>query len=178
MYVQAYLDQFQSRMQDAYKKGSIEETQKELGQIMTDIYGGLGTVLQGASQAATDWDNMARSQGWDMDKLKQEQEQESRAATAKGFATMSQDSANELNGRFTTIQAHTFEINESVKAMAVVSSGIASSMDMLKNNTSAMLQHLAGIETNTARLESMQGDIRAMKSGIDDMNLKGIILKR
>ena len=81
----------------------------------------------------------------------------SRTATTKGIASLSQDTGNELNGRFTAIQGHTFSINEGMK--------------ILQSNSQQALQHLAGIETNTARLEAIQ-------NGIDTINLKGIILKK
>ena len=91
---------------------------------------------------------------------------EERQGQTKGFATMSQDSADELNGRFTVIQSHTFAIVESMKLMQTYSA--------------SQLKHLAGIETNTAslsRLEKIEGDISIMKSGIDDMNIKGIKIR-
>ena len=80
-----------------------------------------------------------------------------RTASSSGLASMSQDTGNELNGRFTAIQGHTFNINEGMK--------------ILQSNSQQALQHLAGIETNTARLEAIQ-------NGIDTINLKGIILKK
>ena len=87
-----------------------------------------------------------------------------RTGSSKGFAAMTQDSADEMNGRFTAIQGHTFSINEGVK--------------ILTANSGAILKHLAGIETNTGRLETMQSDMNSIKAGIDTINLKGIILKR
>ena len=87
-----------------------------------------------------------------------------RTAATKGLASMSQDTANELNGRFTAIQGHTFSINEGMK--------------ILQSNSEKALQHLAGIETNTSRLETIEVTLSAVKSGIDDINLKGITLKK
>ncbi|MEI6752344.1 MAG: hypothetical protein WCK78_04175 [Paludibacter sp.] len=85
-----------------------------------------------------------------------------RTATAKGFASMSQDSANELNGRFTAMQGHTFRIAEG--------------MDILKANSAQALKHLAGIENNTNRLEAVENGITSMKQGIDRINEKGVKL--
>ena len=87
-----------------------------------------------------------------------------RTASSKGFTTMSQDSADELNGRFTAMQGHTFSINEGVKILTANSAGI--------------LKHLAGIESNTGRLEAIENGIGAIKGGIDDINLKGITLRK
>jgi len=87
-----------------------------------------------------------------------------RTASNKGIAAMSQDSADELNGRFTAIQGHTFSINEGVK--------------ILSANSGMILQHLAGIEKNTARLEGIENLTRSVSNGIDTINLKGVTLKQ
>jgi tape measure domain-containing protein len=166
MYIQAYLDTFRDRMREAYGRGSIEETQQELALIMTDIYGGIGTVLEGASEAASNWDRMAADQGWDVSKLSDDTE-ERREATAKGLAGLTQDQGDELNGRFTAIQSHTYLITENTKILVV--------------NSGRILQHLSGIESNTKyceRLETIESDMRAVKNGIDDINLKGITIKK
>jgi hypothetical protein len=36
---------------------------------------------------------------------------------------------------------------------------------------------LAGIETNTSRLEAIEGGINSVKQGISDINTKGIFIK-
>jgi len=79
-----------------------------------------------------------------------------RQASQKGFAAMSQESADELNGRFTAMQGHTFSISEGMK--------------ILQANSAQSLKHLAGIETNTARLQ-------AIEKGIETINLKGVKLQ-
>lgn len=86
-----------------------------------------------------------------------------RDAVSSGIAQASQDSVDELNGRFAAIQGHTFGINESVKVLAA--------------NSSQVLRHLAGIEYNTARLETIEAGISSIRAGINDMNIKGIKLR-
>lgn len=87
-----------------------------------------------------------------------------RTASSKGFTAMNQDTASELNGRFTTMQGHTFSINQGVQILAA--------------NSATILKHLAGIERNTSRLESIEQGIGQMKTGIDTINLKGIVIKK
>lgn len=91
-----------------------------------------------------------------------------RGATARGVTTASQDSVDEMNGRFGVIQSHTFELNENVK--------------ILRTNSSAVLRHLSKIESNTAdtnkRLGSIETEMSAVKDGIEAINLHGIILKK
>lgn len=95
-----------------------------------------------------------------------EQSEQDRIAATKGFANMSQDTADELNGRFTVIQGHTFAIVESLQ--------------ILKNNSAIHLQHLAGIHSNTnslERLEAIENDIGVVKTGIEELNDLGIRIR-
>jgi hypothetical protein len=87
-----------------------------------------------------------------------------RTATQKGFESMNQDTANELNGRFTAMQA--------------LMDSVANSSKMLVANSATALRHLAGIESNTARLERIELDMGAVKAGIDSINTKGITIKQ
>jgi methyl-accepting chemotaxis protein len=90
----------------------------------------------------------------------------SREASKKGFASMSQDSAEELNGRFTAIQALAYTINENTR--------------ILVTNSGMILQHLSGIRDNTEfcrRLDGMDMDLRSVKQSIDDINVKGIKIR-
>jgi hypothetical protein len=87
-----------------------------------------------------------------------------RKAVAKGLsAAMTQDSADRLDGLFTSVQGHTYSIQNDLK--------------ILVNNNAAMLRHLSGIETNTqnlARLTKIESDISVMRSGIDTIALRGV----
>lgn len=105
---------------------------------------------------------------------------EERKASSKGITSLSQDTGNEMNGRLTAVQGHTFQIAEGVKLLtplAAYTMDIKSSILMVQAHSAQALIHLAGIETNTGRLESIEKDMRAVKTGIDDINLKGIKLK-
>ncbi len=93
-----------------------------------------------------------------------------REASAKGITTASQGSIDDLNGRFSAIQGHTFSIAESTKTLLI--------------NSSQQLARLAAIEFNTNELHAirenmgvMREDMKHMRRGIDDMSLKGITLK-
>ena len=90
-----------------------------------------------------------------------------REASEKGIATASQESVDELNGRATAIQGHTYSLMESAK--------------LLVANSARILDHLAGIEDNTkhlSKLESIEGDMQAVKNTVNDIALKGIKLKK
>jgi hypothetical protein len=101
-----------------------------------------------------------------LDKYVKDKQEESREASSKGFESMSQDSADELNGRFTAMQALVSSITENTKILVA--------------NSGQMLQHLAGIESNTEacrRLDGMDSDLKAVKDSINHIALKGIIIK-
>lgn len=90
-----------------------------------------------------------------------------REASEKGIATASQESVDELNGRATAIQGHTYSLMESAK--------------LLVANSARILDHLAGIENNTkhlSKLENIEGDMQAVKNTVNDIALKGIKLKK
>ena len=98
-------------------------------------------------------------------------EAEEREASKKGFGSISQDSADELNGRFTALQGLTYEINENIKN--------------LKTHSQTIIEILTGIQTNTGRLEAIENYtfgvekiVREVKDGIDNINNKGVILRR
>ena len=89
--------------------------------------------------------------------------QASRTGASKGITTASQDTVDELNGRFTAVQGHTYSINETLKGMAA--------------NSAAMLGHLANIDTHTFRLENIESFMNEVRAGINQINTKGINLK-
>lgn len=86
-----------------------------------------------------------------------------RSAESKGIAQASQDSVDELNGRITAIQGHTYSLVEGQR--------------QLINDTAQVLRHLAGIESNTAELRQMRMDMAAMRSDISDIATRGIITR-
>ena len=94
-------------------------------------------------------------------------EEQTREATEKGIATASQDSVDELNGRATSIQGHTYEISENMK--------------MLLTTSNLILQSVLNIEDNTddlsSRMANVESDMRVMRNTVNDMNLKGIKIK-
>ena len=90
-----------------------------------------------------------------------------RQASKKGIATASQDSIDELNGRLTAIQGHTFSISEQAR--------------QLSTTTGLILQSVVRIEGETngfgARLERMEKHLGKVSSALDDISLSGIRIK-
>ena len=113
------------------------------GSIFNQIYNGLADNLK-QYFAATDEAN--------------------REASQKGIATASQESVDELNGRATAIQGHTYNICEYTKQLVAT--------------TNLILQSVLNIESETdgfgARLERMESNLKGVKDTVEDIALKGI----
>lgn len=92
----------------------------------------------------------------------------SREASQKGIATASQDSVDELNGRMTAVQGHTFYIAENTR--------------MLLATTNEILKGVVGIERNTGnvhtRLSVVEQHLKSVKDTVGDIALKGIKIKQ
>ena len=93
--------------------------------------------------------------------------QSAREGASEGIAQASQDSVDELNGRATAIQSHTYSISENTK--------------LLLNNTNSILQSVMHIESETdgmsARLARIETQTKTMGDTLDDIALRGIKLK-
>ena len=113
------------------------------GDVFNQIYSGLSENLKEYFAAADD---------------------AARQAAEKGIATASQESVDELNGRATAIQGHTYNICEYTK--------------QLVTTTNLILQSVLNIEGETdgfgVRLQRMESDLRGVKDTVDDIALKGI----
>ena len=113
---------------------------------------------------------------------------EEREASKKGFASMSQDSADKLDGSFAVMTSHTYSINEGVKQIQLSTDKIIEKLVYLSNmdkNIGEMVKHsdlvityLSDISSHTARLEAIEKAIESIRMGIDTLNTKGITLKR
>lgn len=126
-------------------------------------------------------DELAEMYGWNKD-------DDEREASKKGFASMSQDSADKLDGAFAVMTSHTYSINEGVKQIQLSTDKIIEKLVYLSNmdkNIGEMVKHsdlvityLSDISSHTARLEAIEKAIESIRIGIDTLNTKGITLKR
>jgi len=88
---------------------------------------------------------------------------EAREASTKGFASMSQDSSDELNGRFTAMQGLMYNVVEGQK--------------IIQGTTGSILENVIEIKGYTSNLIDMKSDMASIKQGIIDINTKGILIK-
>ena len=129
--------------------GQIDDREKEI----------LEAMVQGKME------ELDKEYAWATDYLSGDKAEEDpeRTAAEKGIAQASQESVNELNGRATAIQGHTFTISEKTKE--------------LTEYTSQMLQHITNIDTNTARLSNIESNISNMRADINNIVVKGIKMR-
>ena len=153
---------------------------KTLGKIMSDMEneldksgffenpeGNMGAAIdimekyeQKAQESKTAYDAILQEY---RDKGYFQEEAAQRNAVSGGISNISQDTAGEMNGRLTQIQSHTFAINENMKLMVTMQT--------------TQLTILQGINSNTARLATIQGDITQLRSAVADIQIRGLKLK-
>lgn len=95
------------------------------------------------------------------------QSEAEREASQEGIATASQESVDELNGRMTAVQGHTYSINENTK--------------MLVAHSAVILESVLNIETHTEsisrRMERVEDSLSGVLNTVNDMVIKGIRVK-
>lgn len=90
-----------------------------------------------------------------------------RTGSAKGIATASQESVDELNGRATAIQGHTYSISENMKLLVGYISSILRSIMNIESETDGMKNRLERIESNS----------KAVKDTVSDIATKGVKIR-
>lgn len=164
MLVSKYLEEPLGEIFDKYKNKWFKD-----GQFM-----GLDAVIASMSGFANDLNAVGQdfAEIWEAlpDSVKNMfdvTEEATREASEKGIATASQESVDELNGRATAIQGHTYSISENTKLLVATANLILQSVLNIEDNTD-------GLSTRMANVES---DVRDMRNTVNDLALKGIKIK-
>lgn len=164
MMIQKFLEPEIGKIFDKYKakwfpngdgEGAIDRIIESAGDFANELNGA-------ASYFSQMWSEMSEGlQGFF------EPDAAAREAAQKGIATASQESVDELNGRATAIQGHTYSISENTK--------------ILVSNTGAILQAVLNIESETqglnGRIERVETHLREVRSSLEDMNTRGIKIR-
>lgn len=157
--LQPILKEQAEKVKRAFESGDNNTMLKAAAQATKVIQGAQGRLKEMYAQLSDE----LKKEGIDLT----QSDEKTRQASEKGIATASQDSVNELNGRMTAIQGHTFSIAEQTR--------------MLANNSSLILRSVMGIERNTndlpTRLAAVEAATKAMKNSLDDIAIKGVKIK-
>lgn len=136
------------------------------------VFNGIDAVNNSASEMATEIGRIGESFGQAYGALDESLKKfangdEGRTPSQKGIATASQDSIDELNGRMTAIQGHTFTISEHTRQLTAT--------------TGLILQSVVNIESETngfgARLARMEASVKRTSDTLEEMALTGIKIK-
>lgn len=166
-------DKYDSQIKELYEKwtayGKDGLTEAEVEQLRKD-YKDIANAM------IADRDSLAQIYGWESESSKEQQ-----SATAKGFETMSQDTAEELNGRFTAVyesnlrieaaeQQQTVAITElrgSISALTAQASGMYNIADETRTILANSYLELQQIRENTGEIikpiKQMQADMTEVK---------------
>lgn len=183
-YAEAWGDKVNEIVADIMKRMLISKFLEEpLGEVFNKYkqkwfkdgqFVGLDAVISSMSGFAADLNSVGAdfAQIWENlpDSIKnmfEVTEQATREASEKGIATASQESVDELNGRATAIQGHTFSIAENTKLLLAAVNLILQSVLNIERHTEIMSEDIG----------DMKREVREVKDTVNDINLKGIKLK-
>lgn len=171
MYERFVAKPFQELQEKLTEAGKKNQESDGFANKSAEIISEFGNAMKGKmgemQEFMRKWNEMSKSNGFDF-------LDEQRKATEKGFARMSQDSADELNGQF-RLQT---QLSAEIKNAAIQTANYLKEMHQsMQSNAAQQLRHLAGIEANTFQLHEMKKDIANMKAGISEITTKGIKIR-
>lgn len=156
----------QDSMLDIMQNDDLSEEQKFNNYV--SILDGLTSDVLGQQDTYNalmkKYKEMAEEKGVDIFKP----DEEERKASSKAGITASQDSVDEMSGRITTIQGHTYTINENVKVLVAVSSQALEKLTSIDRNTKDLCDKTDKvIEQNDS-----------IKREVSNINIKGVTIKK
>lgn len=155
------IEQANTRMQDVMKDLTLNEESKfkEYVNILDTMTTGILSQQGNYNALMQRYQEMAAKKGFNLFS-----DEANRTGANKGIATASQDSVNELNGRMTAVQGHTYSISENTK--------------ILVGNTTALLKAVMHIESETDgmrdRLVKIESNSNQIKNSLNDIAIKGV----
>ena len=167
---------FQSIFKDTFKK--LEDEMQKSKDVGGDgnwvddfgrFYREAGAKTKQYYEALTQARDSAKAEGFNI-----LQDNAQRQATEKGFAKMSQDSADELNGQFRLQTQLSAEIKN---AMLQSVKEFTEMHKFMQTSSAQQLRHLAGIEANTYKLNKMEIDLAGVKTILGNIETKGIKMR-
>lgn len=169
LFVAKDFKEFQKKMHKVAGDGNVssEEYANATANLIAEFSSRMKGKIGEMQQFFKNWNEMSSNLGYNF-------LNEQRQAVEKGFARMSQDSADELNGQFRLQTQLSAEIKNAVLQTA---NFIREMHESMQSNAAQQLRHLAGIEANTYKLNKMETDLAGIKRGIDELTTKGIKMR-
>lgn len=163
MLVSKYLEEPLGAIFDKYKSKWYKDGEFAGIDAIMESMNGFANDLNGVGdEFKVIWDSLPDS----IKNLLPVSDDDSREASERGIATASQESVDENNGRLTAIQGHTYSLNENVKTLVVIADKTLEAANAIRENTG-----------HCKRLESIEKDIKSVKTKLDDFGDSGIKVK-
>ena len=169
LYVAKPFEELQKKLKKAGEEsGDSENFARQSSQLVSNFGNAMKSKVSEMETFLKQWNEMGKANGFEF------LNEQNRQATEKGFARMSQDSADELNGQFRLQTQLSAEIKN---AMLQSVKEFTEMHKFMQTSSAQQLRHLAGIEANTFQLHEMKKDIANMKAGINELTTKGIKIR-
>lgn len=145
--------------------GSDPEQMRALGAEVRALLGAFNQNMTGqvalAEEFYKEWAEQAKAYGFDL-----AAGESARQGTTKGIAQISQNSADELNGRLTVMQQHSYDIREATRE-------INFSMSKMYENAVVMNAYLSDIRDNTEFCRRLA----PIEEGINTIVTRGVTIR-
>jgi tape measure domain-containing protein len=152
-------EDMQRELEETYSLGDPEK----IGEKQMEILDRYFSYLEGDMVSAQPWmerfGELAKKRGFD-NVFSQDAE---RKGLSQGITSVNQDSFNDYLGKITNIQDHTYHIRWDISSLVEQNRALAS-------NSSAILENLTWIRSNTDHLANMQRDMMLARGDIADIS--------
>lgn len=161
-----YIEKAQEQMLDIMQNDSLTDEQKfnNYVSILDGLTSGVLSQQDTYNALLKKYQEMAAEKGVDIF----QPDEEERKASSKTGISASQDSIDDMSGRITTIQGHTYTMNENIKVLVAVSS--------------QALEKLTSIDRNTKELCDKTDKVieqnDSIKREVSNINIKGVTIKK
>lgn len=158
-FIQPLLDEANDKIAELNKQRAGMSDDEYFEQLMA-----IGTALMGdAANAQEGYNEFMENLRWYAEQNGMDLFGEGGTPKDTGIARASQESVDELNGRATAIQSHTYSIMQS--------------QQQLVQDTAQVLKYLSNIDDNTRGLKVMQRDMASMRKDINTIVTQGISMR-
>ena len=169
LFIADHFKRLQEKITQAGKNNNgSEDFARQSSQIVSEFGNAMKSKVSEMQTFLKQWNEMGKANGFEF------LNEQNRQATEKGFARMSQDTGEELNGQFRLQTQLSAEIKN---AMLQSVKEFAEMHKFMQTSSAQQLRHLAGIEANTYKLHKIETDIANMKAGISEITTKGIKIR-
>lgn len=170
MFIQQFLTENIAKIFDKYKGKWFNEDgsfvgwdafQATMGEFSSDLKGASSFALEAFGNMPDDVKELFYGDA-------------ERSGASKGIASISQDSADEMNGRMTAIQGHTYAINESTKQLVTQTASILSAVIDIRAIAEDMYELMGGMGRAIGGVET---NLRAVRMSVHVQQVRGVVIR-